>query len=53
MILELAFWMRQLNKNTKLNGIALKMMMILPALILQKPSAKSNAKHHTDALTRS
>ena len=52
MILELAFWMRQLNKNTKLNGIALKMVMILPALILQKPSAKSKAKHHTDALTR-
>ncbi len=32
--------------------IALKMAMIMPALLLQKPSKKSTAKHHTQYLDR-
>ena len=51
-MLELAFWLRQFNKGTKLNGVALKMVMIIPALLLQKPSAKSKAKQHMDSLRK-
>ena len=51
-VLELAFWLRQFNRATKLNGIALKMVMIIPALLLQKPSAKSKAKQHSESLRK-
>ena len=51
-VLELAFWTRQFNKATKLNGIALKVLMIIPNLLLQKPSPKSKAKQHLQALER-
>ena len=44
---ELAFWLRQFNNNSKLNGIAI----YLP-LMLQKPSAKSKAKQQSAALER-
>ena len=44
---ELAFWLRQFNSSSQLNGIALKVFMILPSLLLQKPSAKSKSKEHT------
>ena len=47
---ELAFWLRQFNKTTKLNGIAMKTLMILPTILLQKPSAKSKAKQHSESL---
>ena len=49
---ELTYWMRQFNRNTKLNRIAIKVFMILPAILLQKPSAKSKAKQHALALER-
>ena len=51
-VLELAFWLRQFNRATKLNGIALKMVMIIPALLIQKTSAKSKAKQHTESLRK-
>ena len=35
-----------------MNGIAMRMFMILPTLLLQKPSAKSKAKDHSVALGR-
>ena len=49
---ELTFWIRQLNRNTKLNKIAMKVFMVLPTILLQKPSSKSKAKQHTEALER-
>ncbi len=44
---ELCFWI-----NSYLNLIALKAFMILPTILLQKPSPKSKAKDHTNCLTR-
>ena len=49
---ELTFWLRQFNSSTKLNAIAMKVFMILPNLMLQKPSAKSKAKEHSECLER-
>ena len=49
---ELSFWIKQFNSETKLNDIALTVYMILPSLLLQKPSARSKAKDHTVALER-
>ena len=48
----LCFWLKQFNLSTALNGIALKAFMVLPALLLQKPSPKSKAKDHTECLRR-
>ena len=49
---ELTFWIRQFNTSTKLNSIALKAFMIIPSLMLQKPSSKSKAKEHAECLNR-
>ena len=51
-IAELTFWLRQFNQTSKLNKIALKIFMMLPTILLQKPSAKSKAKQHSEALER-
>ena len=40
------FWLDQFNKETPWQGIALKVFMIIPNLILQKPSKKSKTKQH-------
>ena len=44
------FWLHQFNTSSNLNSIALKTFFILPALLLQKPSAKSKAKEHSESL---
>ena len=49
---ELTFWLRQFNASSKLNSIALKAFMILPSLMLQKPSARSKSKEHSECLIR-
>ena len=49
---ELSYWLKQFNSNADLNLIALKAFMILPTLILQKPSARSKSKEHTEAVER-
>jgi len=49
---ELTFWLRQFNSVTKLNGISIRIFMILPSLLLQKPSARSKAKDYAIALER-
>ena len=46
---ELAFWLRQFNRNGKLNKVAIKSVMILPTLLVQKPSPN---KQHSCALER-
>ena len=40
-ISELAFWLEQFNRGTDLQGIAIKAYMLLPSLLLQKPSKES------------
>ena len=49
---ELAFWIKQFNSNLDLNSVALKAFMVLPTLILQKPSAPSKSKEHSAAIER-
>ena len=49
---ELCFCLHQFNTSSDLNSIALKTFFILPALLLQKPTAKSKAKEHTVSLNR-
>jgi len=43
-------WLKCFNNNTDFQGIALKVFMILPSLLLQKPSKTSKAKDHTKCL---
>ena len=38
---ELTRWLQNFNAETKFRSIAIKTFMILPALLLQKPSAKA------------
>ena len=47
---ELTVWLKQLNYNLELNSIALKAFMVLPSLILQKPSSMSKSKEHSAAI---
>ena len=49
-IRELSFWIDQYNRNTQLHGIAIKVFMLLPSLLLQKPSKESKAKEHFEKL---
>ena len=49
---ELTFWLHQFNSSSKLNAVALEIFMILPTIMLQKPSARSKAKEHSLALGR-
>ena len=44
-------WLSQLNDRTPFQGIAMKVLMLLPNLLLQKPSAKRKAKEHNTMLT--
>ena len=45
-------WLSKFNTDTNFKGIALKVFMILPIILLQKPSARSKAKDHSEALLR-
>ena len=51
LINELAQWLDQFNKNTTFKFISLKVFMVLPSLLLQKPSATSKTKDHIEKLT--
>ena len=51
-IKELTFWLKQINNGTKLNGVVINAFMVLPSLLLQKPSAKSKAKEYSSSLER-
>ena len=46
----LSEWMKNFNDNTCFQGIALKIYMVIPSLLLQKPSRTSKSKDHTKAL---
>ena len=43
-------WLRSYKTNSSFQGLAIKVVMILPGLLLQKPSATSKGKEHSTAL---
>ena len=43
-------WLTNFNAGNTFHGIAMKVVMTLPNILLQKPSAKSKAKDHMKAL---
>ena len=49
-IKELTVWLERFNSKSEHQSIALKVYMILPALLLQKPSKTSKAKDHCKKL---
>lgn len=51
-VAELTYWLKQFNTNADLNQIAFKAFMVLPSIILQKPSATSKSKEHSAAIER-
>ena len=51
-ISELTFWLETFNSQENLNCIAMKVFMILPALLLQKPSKNSKSKDHSERLEK-
>ena len=51
-ITELSSWLNKFNNDTPLQSVALKVYMVLPSLLLQKPSRKSKAKQHSAKLSQ-
>ena len=51
-IREITRLVRSWNSNSVLMDIAWKCIMVMPALLLQKPSSKSKSKDHSEALKR-
>ena len=45
-ITELTTWLHHYNQDTQFQGIALKVFMVLPTMIMQKPSKSSKSKEH-------
>ena len=45
-------WLKHFNENTTFKGIALKVFMMLPGLMLRKPYATSKSRDHSKALER-
>ena len=51
-VTELARLIRAYAETSSLEAIALKAVMVMPALLLQKPSRTSRAKDHSTHLAR-
>ena len=51
-IKELSSWLNKFNNDSAYQSIALKAYMILPSLLLQKPSKKSKAKEDSLKLSQ-
>ena len=52
-ISELTLWITELNnRNSSINSHAIKAFMVLPDLLLQKPTRRSKAKENSQALKR-
>ena len=49
---EVARLMNLWTDNKPLSEVALNLVMVMPALLLQKPSRKSNAKQHSEYLAK-
>ena len=52
MITLLSEWIGLYNNDTCFQGIALKVFMVIPALMMQKPSAKSKTRDHVKLLSQ-
>ena len=52
MITLLSEWIKLYNDDTCFQGIALKVFMVIPALMMQKPSAKSKTRDHVKLLSQ-
>jgi hypothetical protein len=52
LITLLSEWISLYNKDTCFQGIALKVHMVIPALMMQKPSAKSKTRDHVKLLSQ-
>ena len=48
----LTSWVKHFNLGNSYQGIAMKVTNILPSLLLQKPSAKSKSKEHSQLLEK-
>ena len=51
-ITELSSWLNKFNNDTPLQSIVLKVYMVLPSFLIQKPSRKSKAKQHSAKLSQ-
>ena len=51
-IRELTRLIESWTNNTEICDIALKALMVMPALLLQKPTRKSTAKQHKEYLKK-
>ena len=51
-ITELSSWLNKFNNDTPFQSIALKVYMILPSLLLQKPNRESKANQHSAKLSQ-
>ena len=49
-IKELSLWLERFNRKTEHHSVALKVYIILPALMLQKPSKTSKSREHCKKL---
>ena len=49
---ELSYWQDQFTRDTKLKPVSITTFMVLPSLLLQKPSRQSKAKEHAAKLDR-
>ena len=50
LICKLSYWLDQFNGDTKLKPVSVTTFMVLPSLLLQKPSRQSKAKEHAAKL---
>ena len=51
-ITELSSWLNKFNNDAPFQSIALKVYMMFPSCLLQKPSGKSKAKQHSARLSQ-
>ena len=51
-IREIIRWIDAWNSNSNIKDISWKCIMVMPALLLQKPSAKSKSRDHKEVLKR-
>ena len=52
-VIEITKWIEYWNQDAvNFKDIALKVLMVMPALLLQKPTFKSTSKEHSQCLTR-
>ena len=51
-IRELTSWLEHFNRESECKSIQLKVYMMLPSLLIQKPTRNSKARDHTEKLNQ-